>query len=140
MHLRSRGYEGLAQRLKDGELAAVVVARLPVSELISGAQLGRQLQLRQGCPEAALASNSTGTGAATNEYTCPKCGGQDCSNIEKVTAHHTDGHDAIILVTCLGCRERWKAQDDHGWRNCCGVTGEARRSLIARRSHQGFRD
>lgn len=114
-HLRTRGAGSLAQRIGDGELAPSEIARLPDGQLLSQDRMRQQQLVEQDCLKSALAAETGPAGIETQEYICPSCGSTSCSYVELTTAHHTDGQDSTILVSCLSCRARWKAQDDHGF-------------------------
>merc|ERR1712085_4651 len=87
-HLRTHGKGCLAQRMREGEVS---------------------------CLEEALATKGAQLdGIVTSEYTCPTCGSSKTMYKDVQTGWHSDHQDVTIIVSCLECGERWKANDDHG--------------------------
>jgi len=114
-HLRTQGPNSLLERLQAGELSPAEVASLPDDALLSDAQRERALADRQaGLREALAGQGAEPDGTVTSEYMCPKCQSSRCLYRDVQTGWHNDQQDVTILVQCLDCGERWKANDDHG--------------------------
>lgn len=113
-HLRTKGAGSVSQQLAERQISPQEVAWLPDDQLMSLDQLEKEQAHREEGLQAALATQAEPEGIATEEFVCPKCSSDRTVYTEKTTAWHTDGQDATILVTCLSCNNRWKANDDHG--------------------------
>lgn len=112
-HLRSQDEGSLRQRLENGQLQPNQVAFLPNSQLLSAKrQRALEFDMQDSLQAAVLAEKMEGT--ETQEYMCPKCRSTRTAYREVQTGWHNDHQDLTILVTCLQCGERWKANDDHG--------------------------
>mmetsp|Transcript_18918 Transcript_18918/g.34689 ORF Transcript_18918/g.34689 Transcript_18918/m.34689 type:complete len:276 (+) Transcript_18918:57-884(+) len=114
VHLRTQGSGSVSQRLADGLITAQEVAWLPDQHLMSLEQLEKEQTHRDEGLQAALAGQTEPEGIATDQFACQKCQSNRTVYTEKQTAWHTDGQDPTVLVTCLNCGYRWKANDDHG--------------------------
>jgi len=114
-HLRKKGPGTLAQRLKDQELDPIDVAFRPDEELWTAEQrLRAEADRKAGLEEALASKGAELEGTVTTEYMCPRCNSTHTVYKEMQTGWHSDQQDVTILVRCLDCGERWKANDDHG--------------------------
>lgn len=114
-HLKARGPGSLVQRLAAGEMCYTEVVSRSDADLMSTEKMRKIEADRQHALKAALAPGSAEPqGIVTDEYLCPTCQGTRTSYIEVHSGYHTDGQDATVVVTCLDCKARWKASDDHG--------------------------
>lgn len=114
-HLRTHGKGCLAQRMREGEVSCLEVAFFPDEELLSVEQRERADQDRKlGLEEALATKGAQLDGIVTSEYTCPTCGSSKTMYKDVQTGWHSDHQDVTIIVSCMDCGERWKANDDHG--------------------------
>jgi len=114
-HLRAQGPGSLVERLRNGELTPGEVAFCEDESLLSEAQIEKLERDRQAGLQEALASTGVAPeGTPSSEYACPRCSSSRCLYKDVQTGWHNDQQDVTILVHCLDCGERWKANDDHG--------------------------
>lgn len=112
-HLKTRGLGSLVQRFQDKEISFREAAALSDSELLSIEKKQQQEAAQKEGLRAAMLTQQLGN-TLTNEYVCSKCESAHCAYVELQTGWHNDQQDTTILVNCLDCGERWKANDDHG--------------------------
>lgn len=113
-HLKDQGSRGLLQRLREGELELEEVAFQSDESLFSDAKREKVMAHKEAGLKEALATGSQVEGTASSEYVCPRCSSSRCVYKDLQTGWHNDQQDVTILVQCLDCSERWKANDDHG--------------------------
>jgi len=113
-HLRAQGAGNLRQRLRDGELCPAEVAFQPDEDLQTESQRQKVEADRQAGLQEAMGGGRQPEGTVSSEYMCPRCRGNRTLYKDVQTGWHNDQQDVTILVHCLDCGERWKANDDHG--------------------------
>mmetsp|Transcript_88638 Transcript_88638/g.225681 ORF Transcript_88638/g.225681 Transcript_88638/m.225681 type:complete len:295 (+) Transcript_88638:79-963(+) len=114
-HLKEQGPGALIERLRAGELKPEDLAFRPDEELMSATKREKIEAVRlQGLKEALATTGAEADGTVSTEYMCPRCRSSHCIYKDVQTGWHNDQQDVTILVNCLDCGERWKANDEHG--------------------------
>eukprot|EP00405_Crypthecodinium_cohnii_P048984 CAMPEP_0206606716 /NCGR_PEP_ID=MMETSP0325_2-20121206/51579_1 /ASSEMBLY_ACC=CAM_ASM_000347 /TAXON_ID=2866 /ORGANISM="Crypthecodinium cohnii, Strain Seligo" /LENGTH=644 /DNA_ID=CAMNT_0054123309 /DNA_START=62 /DNA_END=1996 /DNA_ORIENTATION=+ len=114
-HLKESGPGCLMEKLKSGEIWHDEVAFLPDEALLSDAKKQKLEAVRQeALKEALITTGAQHDGTPSEQYTCPGCNSTQCLYKDVQTGWHNDQQDVTILVQCLNCKYRWKANDDHG--------------------------